>query len=134
MLYKDLNGNEHKVNFARKRNRERQKSKLHSLAMSIIKELAPLAIVCEELPIKIRRGQTLYLDIFLPDHNLAIEVHGKQHYEFTPLFHGYAHRFGRAQLNDTLKKQWCELNGIRCIELRYDNTREWTDQIAGAIG
>lgn len=133
MLYKDLNGEQHKVNFARKRNRERAKSKLHEKALSIIKELVPLTIVCEEVPIKIKRGKTLYLDIFLPDYNIAIEVHGKQHYEFVKAFHGYAHRFGRAQLNDTLKREWCELNGIRIIELKYNEIGEWADRIAGAI-
>ena len=29
----------------------------------------------------------LYYDFFLPDFNILIEFHGKQHYEFIPYFH-----------------------------------------------
>ena len=133
MQYKDLNGEEHKVSLSKKKKRNRKKSKLHSRAIELIKSAKPMVRLCEELPIRIRRGHTLYLDIFLPDYDLAIEVQGPQHFKFMKSFHQYKHRFGRAQLNDSLKREWCEVNGIKLIELRFDEVDEWNDRLNRAI-
>lgn len=95
----------------------------------------PTIRVCQEVAVKIKPGVTLYLDMYIPLLNVAVEVHGKQHFEYTPHYHKHKHRFGRACLNDTLKKEWCEINKIILVELNYDESRDqWTDKLRRAIG
>lgn len=133
MLVKDLNGREYKLKIGGKL-KSRSRSKLHNEAIEIIKEVYPLINICNEVPIKIKPGQTLYLDIFLPDFNLVIEIQGKQHFQFTPVYHKYPHRFGRSQLNDDLKREWCHVNDINIIYFNYNDKDEWHDRLAKATG
>ena len=69
-------------------------------------------IILEEFTIP---KSQLRLDFFLPKINIAVEVHGRQHFEFVKHFHGTRKKFAEAKLRDQLKKQWCELNGIELI-------------------
>ena len=133
MLVKDLDGNEYSLKISKKRNRARERSKLHLEAKEIIRSIFPRLSLVEEVPVKIRKGLTLYLDIFIPSISLVIEVHGKQHYEFTPHFHEHRHRFGRCRLNDDLKKEWCYVNQIRYVELAYNESSEWESKLRYAI-
>lgn len=134
MKYNDLNGEEHTVNLSRKRNKDRKKSKLHSKAVDTILSISPLTTLCEELPIRIKRGHTLYIDIFLPDFGVVIEVQGPQHFKFMKNFHKHVHRFGRAKLNDDLKREWCNVNDFQLIELKYNEVDTWHDRLHRAIG
>jgi len=88
----------------------------HELGQLLLKKF-PHNDIFEEFPIKPYRNQTLYLDFFIPDHNLAFEYHGKQHYEHIPHFHGDIRGFHRQQDNDYLKSQWCEVNDIKLITM-----------------
>ena len=54
----------------------------------------------------------LRIDFFLPNINTAIEVHGRQHFEFVKHFHGTHKKFALAKQRDAEKAKWCELNGI----------------------
>lgn len=102
------------------------KSSLHIKARQLIKELFPTSQVMEEVPISPRRGETLYLDFFLPLQNKCIEVHGEQHYNFNPHFHGTLMSFMKHKKRDREKKEWCSLNDITYIELPYDkDLEEW---------
>ena len=71
---------------------KRPRSKLHILARKILKEEFPYDTILEEVPLvgshKPSRKSTLYVDFFIPSHSLAIEVHGRQHFEFVAHFHG----------------------------------------------
>lgn len=135
MLVKDLNGNESELNLTKKKSRTREKSKIFEQALLLIKELYPALTTCEEIAIKVQPGTILYIDLYVPALELAIEIHGKQHFEYTPHYHKHKHRFGRSRLNDDLKKEWCELNKIRYVELKYDESREqWADKLRRAIG
>lgn len=135
MLVKDLDGNESELNISRKRNRSCAKSQIFKQAVILVKELYPALTMCFEISIKVQPGKILFLDLYVPALELAVEVHGKQHFEFTPHYHKHKHRFGRACLNDMLKKEWCELNKIRYVELKYDESREqWADKLRRATG
>ncbi len=57
----------------------------------------------------------LRIDFFLPNINIAIEVHGRQHFEFVKHFHGTKAKFAQAKKNDADKAKWCELNDIELI-------------------
>ena len=61
---------------------------------------------------------------------MAIEVHGQQHYDYTPFFHKNKADFALAQAKDDDKIRWCELNKIDIIVLKHSDTDEqWRDQI-----
>lgn len=105
-------------------------SQLHEQAAILIHKLYPYISIAEEVPIEITRSKTLYLDIFLAKLDTAIEIHGEQHFKFIQYFHTTKANFYKQQRNDELKKQWCELNNIRLIELLYDRSiDEWSSEL-----
>jgi hypothetical protein len=117
-----LTGNIAKGNIA-------NKSSYHILARSIIKQTYPTMQVLEEVPINPRRSETLYLDFYIPLIKKCIEVHGEQHYEFSPHFHSNKLAFLKAQRRDKDKLEWCKINGISHIELPYNKQDEWEYRI-----
>lgn len=106
------------------------KSALHLLARSLIHDLFPTMQILEEVPIPLRRSETLYLDFYIPLLKRTIEVHGEQHYKFVPFYHNNLLGFLRHKKRDQEKKEWCELNGISYIELPFnENQEEWLSRI-----
>ena len=68
----------------------------------------------------------LYLDFFIPNLMLAVEVHGRQHYEYVPFFHKTKAGYLKARARDEDKKEWCELNNINLIALNYlEDENSW---------
>lgn len=106
------------------------KSDLHLLARTLIKECFPTLQVLEEVPVSIRRSETLYLDFYLPLTKKCIEVHGEQHYKFVGFFHVNQMGFAKHKRRDAEKKEWCDINNIRYIELPYNETvDEWKQRL-----
>lgn len=64
-------------------------------------------------------GSPLELDIYNDELKLAVEYHGKHHYEYSPRFHASKEMFQNQQYRDVLKKQLCRQNGIHLIEVPY---------------
>jgi hypothetical protein len=60
----------------------------------------------------------------------CVEVHGEQHYSFTPHYHRDNLAFVKAQKRDKIKKEWCEINNIKYIELAYNEQDKWEELIA----
>lgn len=106
-----------------------KKSSFHIQAREILKRLYPTMQILEEVTISIRRSETLYLDFYLPLNKTCIEVHGEQHYEFTPFYHPNKMAFLKSQKRDREKKEWCDINGISYIELPYNQTDNWENII-----
>jgi hypothetical protein len=76
-----------------------------------------------------RKG-VLYLDFYIPQIKRAFEVHGQQHYEFTPFFHKAPSDFVLAKGKDQDKIDWCELNSISLVALKYSDSDDyWRNQI-----
>jgi len=91
----------------------RQRSSLHLRVRSLLKDLYPTQ-----------------LDFFLPMRNVCIEVNGEQHYKFISHFHGDKLGFMRAKTNDKRKREWCQLNNLRVVELPFkESDNEWRDKI-----
>lgn len=125
----DLEGNFHKWSlkgYIAKGNVS-NKSSLHLAARNLIRAKFPTFQILEEVPIPIRKSETLYLDFYLPLSRICIEVHGEQHYEFSPFFHGNRLNFFKHKKRDKDKKEWCGLNGIKMIELPYNKKTEWDE-------
>lgn len=131
MNVKDLDGNNinwHVVGNISKNHQK--KSSYHVQARDMIKKIYPTMQILEEIPINVRKSEILYLDFYLPLSKKCIEVHGEQHYEFTPFYHANKMAFLKAQKRDRDKKEWCEINGIAYIELPYNQIENWENIIA----
>jgi len=106
------------------------KSSYHNQAKELIKLTYPTLQVLEEVTIHPRRGETLYLDFYLPLKKMCIEVHGEQHYKFVSHYYSSKLDFVRAKKRDKDKEEWCSINGIKYIELsHFESIEEWKTKI-----
>lgn len=133
MIVKTLDGFEYKLKL--KRNNRSTSSTLHKQAIADILVIFPVIQILQEIPIKVKKKEPkLYIDLYLPPFNLAIEVHGRQHYEYIEHFHKTIRKFYRQQKRDKDKIEWCEFNNINWIILKYDERENWIRQIRSATG
>lgn len=107
----------------------REKSSLHKLAKELLKEKYPTIRILEEVTIPIRKRKSQYLDFYIPIKNMAVEVHGEQHFAMSSMFHKTKADFIKQKRNDREKAEWCDLNGISLIVLRYDEKDKWKELI-----
>ena len=132
-----INGREYAWNltsYSVDANDKRKRSKFHVRARKLLKTIFHSYRILEEVKLpgstESHRKGVLYLDFYIPQIMMAIEVHGQQHYDYTPFFHKNKADFALAQVKDDDKIRWCELNKIDIIVLRYSDTDEqWRDQI-----
>lgn len=131
MIVEDLDGNKYEWR-ARGKTFLFDSSKgsgLHQSARSILKDRFPTIAILEEVSIKVRKRKTLYLDFYIPMRKLAIEVQGSQHFTFSSKFHGSKRDLLKQQKNDREKASWCELNDISLVTLRFDEVKDWENQL-----
>ena len=107
----------------------RNKSSLHLKARSLLRTKYPTVRILEEVSIPIRKRKVQYFDFYLPLKNLAIEVHGEQHFMMSSMFHKTKADFIKQKRNDREKAEWCDLNAIDLIVLRYDQQDRWEELI-----
>jgi len=135
MLIKDLDGNTHNWQLTGNmaKGKISNRSSLHLITRSIIAQNYPTLQILEEVPIPLKNRETLYLDFYLPLKKTCIEVHGEQHYKFVPFYHSTILNFLKSQKRDREKEEWCELNNIKHVILRYDeNEQTWNERIKNA--
>ena len=134
-----LNGREYNLNLSKydvKANDKKKRSKHHIRARKIIKEVYHSYRVLEEVKLpgstSTHKRSVLYLDFFIPNIKKAFEVHGRQHYEHIPFFHNTKADFLLARARDEDKAEWCDLNNIELIELKYSGSDDdWRQSIKG---
>ena len=132
-----LNGREYNINLKKyivKNNDKTVKSKYHIAARELLAAMFKGYPVLEEVKLPGSRcpskRSALFLDFFIPSFSLGIEVHGQQHYEFCKFFHKTKAGFLTSQKRDFIKQDWCSLNSIDLIVLKYsDSTEDWRNQI-----
>lgn len=135
MQVKDLDGNTHNWHLTGHiaNGTLSNKSSFHKQAKRILVDLFPTLQILEEVPITLRKSETLYLDFYLPLKKLCLEVHGEQHYKFVAFYHNNMLSYLKSQKRDREKIEWCELNNIRYIELpHYENETQWIERINNA--
>jgi hypothetical protein len=108
------------------------KSSLHLQARDIIRNVFPTMQILEEVTISVRKSESLFLDFYIPLIKTCIEVHGEQHYKFTPFYHSNILAFLKGQKRDRDKKEWCSTNNIVYIELPFDQTNKWEQLVTDA--
>ena len=132
-----LNGREYNIDLKKyivRKDDKTVKSKYHMAARELLAEMFKGYTVLEEVKLPGSRcpskKSALFLDFFVPSLSLGIEVHGQQHYEFCKFFHKTKAGFLTAQKRDFIKEDWCELNGIELIVLKYsDSIEHWRNEI-----
>jgi len=98
------------------RSREQCKSiGQYNLGRTIRSVYGMQALILEEFGIP---EENLFLDFYMPHHELAFEFHGSQHDEFNRFFHGDKKGFERSKIRDQRKRDWCNINHIELIEVR----------------
>lgn len=105
------------------------KSQYHNRARTLLEDTFKSYMVLEEVKIPGTGRLALYIDFLIPNLNIAVEVHGRQHYEYVPFFHKTKAGFVDSMRRDALKREWCELNDIELVELKYSEPEKWRDQI-----
>jgi hypothetical protein len=134
MKVQGLDGRQHSWSLTGYRvnaNSTRPRSTYHLAARSLLTEMFPVIPILEE--VWLPGSGNLRLDFYLPQKKMAVEVHGEQHYgEAVHYFHRGKGGFNVAMHNDGKKREWCELNDIRLVVLKYsDGEDEWKRQISG---
>lgn len=65
-------------------------------------------------------SENLELDMYNPDLRLAVEYHGRQHYEFVPFLHNHSRiNFQNQKYRDEKKIELCRRNGVTLIVVPY---------------
>lgn len=112
----------------------KKRSGYHILARNLLLDIYKGYFIYEEVKLPGSRPaakkSVLFLDFFIPRVSLGIEVHGKQHYEFSPHFHKDKAGWIDHKYRDSEKQRWCELNSIDLIVLSYaDSIDQWREQL-----
>lgn len=131
MLIIGLDDKEYKWNVSKYAHNERSTaSSGHIKTRELLKEIFPFDKVYEEVPLPGTGRQPLYADFFIPTRRLMIEIHGVQHFSFTPFFHKNKIAFYKAKTRDRNKQNWCDNNDIQLVILKDTDTEdEWREQI-----
>ena len=98
----------------------------------LLKEAFPFSKIQLELYVNYKR-QKLYVDFFISDYNLAIEVHGEQHDMFVPHFHGDAQGWALHKRRDNMKLEWADANGIRLVVIREKHMPNSKEELLNMI-
>ena len=109
-----------------------RRSFYHLLARDLVVDIFHPYQVLEEvtLPGSSNKKSKLALDFLIPSCTMGIEVHGEQHFKYTPFFHKSKIGFAQAKRRDLDKKEWCRINDIKLVELRWDEDPEfWREKI-----
>jgi len=110
-----------------------KKSSLHLKARELLIDCYPSYSIYEEIKLpgstNPKNKSALFLDFFIPAIKIGFEIHGKQHFEFTPYFHKDKLGFLNHKYRDNLKVEWCEKNDIKLVILKYNEVDLWRMQI-----
>lgn len=72
-----------------------------------------------KFPFIVRKKPFIFIDFYLPEHNMFIEYNGKQHYEYVPYFHKNENDFERQKFRDFIVRDYCEKKEIKLLEIPY---------------
>lgn len=135
MKVKGLNGRDYTIPLKKYMGNNRSKvSFYHAQAREIIQNVFSGYNILEEvkLPgtVNPSKKAALFLDFFIPNLKIGVEVHGQQHFKYIPFFHKSKAGFMKARARDRDKSEWCDINDITLVVLRFDSSPEhWRKQL-----
>ena len=129
-----LNGREYILDLKKYSKQRSKYSYYHKIARELLHDIFSGYSVYEEvkLPgtVNPAKKSVLYLDFYIPNRIMGVEVHGEQHFKYVPYFHKSKAGFAQAKKRDLDKKEWCRINDITLVELRWDEDPEfWREKI-----
>lgn len=80
-----------------------------------------------------KTGYRLFFDGFFATHNLIVEAHGKQHYDYIPYWHKTEVAFEERREVDALKVRRAQELGYRVLVVRYDEPFTDPAYLAGRL-
>lgn len=123
----DLSGKQWNWNIHKHKNPAKT-SALHVQARDLLTAFFPYLNILEEVYIP---GEHQYIDLYVPLERLAVEVHGRQHFEYVQHYHYDMAGFINQKKRDARKADWCELNKIRLLILPYnEDIDEWKSRLS----
>lgn len=115
---------EHEIN-------DNDRSAGHLKCRGVLKKLYPYDLIFEEITTP---DSDLTFDFLIPLRKLAVEIQGRQHYEFVKYFHKNLGEFNKQKNRDSQKKQWCDLNNYTLVQLDdKDSEEDWKTQILNSF-
>lgn len=105
-------------------NENASESRLASIVKGMCKTMFDEVKFENEFPIKViidNEETTLYPDIIIEDIKLNIEIHGSQHFKFTPQWHDTRSEFLKCKERDKLKKEKLESMGYLQLVIPTSN-------------
>ena len=129
-----LDGKEYRWNPSTSQAKVNKRSSLHEKAKGVLSLVFPHDIILQEVSLAGSKTQsrrsTLRADLYIPNRNLMVEVHGEQHHKFNRFFHKNKLSFYRAKARDADKKEWCQINDIRLVEFNHnEDINDWRRKI-----
>jgi very-short-patch-repair endonuclease len=105
----------------RKMKKKKKKGNIDSKGEMAIHQSLKAQNILHVLDYKIE-GKRWEYDFYIPQFNLIIELHGKQHYEYIPFYHDkYKGGFEGYKENDIAKRRFAEKIGYKFLEIDYRN-------------
>jgi hypothetical protein len=112
------------------RQRRHGGSSFHARARELLTRLYPNEPRLEE--VLLPGTGKLRADFYLPARRTLVEVHGPQHYEFSLHLHKTRLGFLQSLARDRKKKEFCDLNRIRHVELpHHESDADWVRRLQG---
>jgi len=97
----------------------KSRSKYQSSVKFALQPYWKTQVVYEEFPVV---GTKMTLDLVNLTKRIALEVQGEQHQTYNPFFHGKSKvKFWHQLDRDIKKREWCELNDLRIVEVFPDD-------------
>lgn len=98
----------------------------------LLKEAFPNVTIKKEYKI-VYGKRNLFVDFYIPSYLVAVEVHGKQHDEFTPHFHGDERGWREHKRRDKLKEEWAAVNNVTLVVIRKEDQPRTSTELANLI-
>jgi len=92
-------------------------SKLSEQVLEVLQSAFPQIKIRKEHFV-VYHGQKLFLDLFVPQLGLVVEIHGTQHDKFVEHFHGDVEGFRSSKRRDSIKEEWAAGEGYTFLVLR----------------
>jgi len=107
------------------------KSKFQKRVKFLVRPLWMNNVVYEEFPVY---GTLYTIDFFNATKKIAVEVQGRQHTQFVKYFHGTAFNYLEQLKIDEVKRKFCELNGIKLVEIFEEESKELSFEFLKNLG